>query len=103
MRPRDDEDPAELLTRVQRLNAVAQGIAAGLVLGLATAAATLFLVAKGGPVVGPHLVLLSQFYPGYRVTVVGALIGFAYSFVVGFGAGWAISSIYNRLVRRPLE
>ncbi|HEY6065940.1 MAG TPA: hypothetical protein VIY96_07265, partial [Thermoanaerobaculia bacterium] len=62
--------------------------------------ATNWLVLKGGPVVGPHLALLRQFFIGYEVTFVGSLIGFAYAFVSGFLAGYLVSRIYNRVVRR---
>lgn len=61
-------------------------------------AVTNWLVIKGGPVVGPHLTLLGQFFLGYRVTFVGSLIGFAYAFVVGFVGGFAVAWIYNRLL-----
>jgi hypothetical protein len=84
-----------VLTRVMRLNAVAQGIVLGLVLGLGIFIATLWLVIKGGPVVGPHLGLLSQFFIGYDVTLVGSLVGFAYGFFSGFIVGYFIARIYN--------
>jgi hypothetical protein len=49
-------------------------------------------------VVGPHLGLLGIFFPGYRVTFAGSLIGFVYAFVVGYGFGRTVSVVYNRLV-----
>jgi hypothetical protein len=87
-----------VLTRVMRLNAIIQGVVTGLVAGLAIFIATNWLVLKGGTVVGPHLALLGQFFLGYRVTFVGSLIGFAYSFVLGFGVGYGVARMYNWLV-----
>jgi hypothetical protein len=80
------------------LNARAWGIAIGLLLGLGLFVATNILVIKGGPDVGPHLKLLAQFLPGYRVTFFGSLIGFVYLFVIGYGIGRTIGSVYNRMV-----
>ena len=39
-----------------------------------------------------------MFFPGYRVTFVGSIIGFVYAFVLGYGFGRTVSVIYNRLV-----
>ena len=85
-------------TRLIRLNAMVQGIATGLVAGLVLFVATNWLVFKGGPVVGPNLALLGQFFIGYRVTFVGSLIGFAYAFVTGFTAGFLVARLYNLFV-----
>jgi hypothetical protein len=82
-----------------RMHEQGWGIACGLLFGLGLFAATNFLVFKGGSVVGPHLALLANFFPGYRVTVVGSVVGFIYAFVVGYGFGRTVSTIYNRLVR----
>src|SRR5688572_30408174 len=84
-----------VLTRLLRLNAVAQGITTGVVAGLGVFLATNLLVIKGGDVVGPHLSLLSQFFIGYRVTFAGSLIGFVYAFVGGFACGYLVARVYN--------
>ena len=73
------------------------GIATGLLLGLGLLIATNVLVLKGGDQVGPHLSLLSVYLPGYSVTFVGSLIGFVYLFVIGYGIGRTVVTIYNRL------
>lgn len=97
--PERDKALAEvILTRLLRLNATAQGIALGLVAGLALFIATNWLILKGGEVVGPHLALLGQFFIGYRVTFVGSLIGFVYAFACGFAGGYGIARIYNWVV-----
>ena len=86
-----------VLLKVMRLNAIIQGIVVGLMVGLAILIATLWLVLKGGPVVGPHLGLLSQFFVGYDVTFLGSLIGFGYGFAFGFSIGYVTAKIYNSL------
>jgi hypothetical protein len=100
--PPDDIEPS-LTIRILRLEAVVQGVAWGLVAGLALFLATNFLLLKGGRVVGPHLSLLRQFFVGYEVTFVGSLIGFAYAFACGFVAGYLVSLVYNRVVKRRLN
>jgi hypothetical protein len=97
-----------LVTRIVRFNATVQGIVTGLVLGLVIFIATIWLVLKGGPVVGPHLSLLGQYLVGYRVSFVGGLIGFAWGFGLGFVLGFFVTAAYNwladlrqRMARRP--
>lgn len=89
----------ELQRAIARLNARAWGIAMGLFLGFGLFFATNILVVKGGPAVGPHLSLLRVYFPGYRVTFFGSLIGFVYAFVVGYALGRLIGTVYNFLVR----
>ena len=91
-----DQD-AELQTALRRLNARAWGIALGLLFGGGLFIATNILVLKGGPNVGQHLSLLAVYFPGYRVTFLGSVIGFIYAFVVGYGLGRLVGAVYNRL------
>jgi len=97
-----------LVTRMVRFNATVQGVVTGLVLGLIVFVATIWLVIKSGPVVGPHLALLGQYFIGYRVTASGSVIGFVWGFVVGFALGFFLTTTYNwltdprhRTARRP--
>src|SRR2546428_4544247 len=83
--------------RLMRLNATVQGVVTGVVAGLGIFIATNWLIIKGGPVVGPHLALLGQFFIGYRVTFVGSLVGLAYGFVLGFVVGYGVATVYNWL------
>lgn len=83
---------------IQQLNGRAWGIAMGLLLGIGLFVATNFLVLKGGQEVGPHLALIGEYLPGYRVSFVGSLIGFVYLFVIGYGIGRIIGAVYNRMV-----
>ena len=88
-----------LLREVVRLNSVMMGIVAGMLFGLVIFVATIWLVIKGGPNVGQHLQLLSQFFPGYRVTFLGSLVGLAYGVVTGFVIGFVVGRLYNYIVR----
>ena len=87
-----------VLTRLMRMNAVINGIVFGIVLGGLIFIATIWLVLKGGDVVGPNLALLNQFFIGYSVTFVGSLVGFVYGFITGFLVGAGIALIYNFVV-----
>ena len=87
----------ELERTLARIDGRAWGIATGLVFGLGLFAATIFLVLKGGAVVGPHLQLLGMFFPGYRVSVAGSLLGFVYAFVFGYALGRLLGVVYNAI------
>lgn len=87
----------QLLRGVLRLDAKVLALTLGLLGALAIFAATNWLVLKGGPTVGPHLRLLSQYFVGYRVTFAGSLIGAAWGFAVGAAAGFVIAWVYNRV------
>jgi len=89
----------EIARAVERLNERAWGITIGLLLGGGLFIATNALVVKGGPDVGRHLSLLSVFFPGYRVTFLGSIVGFIYLFVVGYVLGRLIGATYNLLVK----
>lgn len=106
-RPEDlDADAPErkledvVLTRLLRLNATIHGVVTGLMVGLTIFIATNWLVLKGGPVLGPHLALLGQFFVGYRVTFLGSFVGFAYGFVSGFIGGFFLATVYNLIAAR---
>jgi hypothetical protein len=94
-----NREEEQLEKAVVVLNAKLLGIVFGFLLGLGLFLATNFLVLKGGENVGQHLSLLSQFFPGYRVTFLGSLVGFAYAFVAGFIIGVVLGSVYNRVAR----
>jgi hypothetical protein len=91
-----DPKEARMVQRaVLHLNAQAWGISFGLLCGLGLFIATVVLVLKGGPDVGAHLGLLSAYLPGYRVTILGAFLGFVYFFVIGYALGRLIGVVYN--------
>ncbi len=86
-----------LAALLARLDPVALGVAVGAVTGGMSFLATVVLVLKGGPVVGPNLGLLSQYFPGYHVTLVGSLVGLAYGSLTGYLAGWTFAQLRNRV------
>ena len=89
-----------VLSRIMRLNATVHGLVFGFAFGLLIFIATIWLVIKGGPVVGPTLSLLGQFFIGYQVTWLGSIIGFLYGFVSGFILGYFIATVYNFIIDR---
>ena len=86
----------ELLIRTfARVHAMALGIACSIFLGVGIFVATAILLLKGGHQVGPNLILLAQYFPGYSVTWPGTLIGAGYGFLAGFVGGWTLASLRN--------
>lgn len=96
---RKPETEEELLHRaVARLRAGILAIVFGLVSGTGLLLATLWLVVRGGHFVGLHLNLLSNYFPGYRVSWGGSIIGFFYAAALGAIVGWLIAWFYNAVV-----
>jgi len=87
-----------LLRAIRRANARILGLTFGILGGMLLFVVTLWLVVKGGPVVGPHLALLGQFFPGYRVTAGGAVLGLLYGAITGYVAGWIVGTVYNAVL-----
>jgi len=79
------------------LNSKLLGIVLGILSGTGLFLVTNFLVLKGGPNVGAHLGLLSNFFPGYRVTFLGSMVGFCYAFGVGLLSGMVLGAVYNKV------
>ncbi len=94
-----EREEDQLAKAVVRLNAKLMGIVLGTLLGMGLFLATNFLVLKGGENVGQHLELLAQFFPGYSVTFLGSLVGFAYAFAVGMVIGSVMGAVYNKVAR----
>jgi hypothetical protein len=91
------EEQQVLKKTILQANEQGWGIAAGLVFGVGLLIATNLLVLKGGERVGWHLGMLRVYFPGYSVTFLGSLVGFVYAFVIGYGIGRTVVTIYNRL------
>jgi protoporphyrinogen oxidase len=86
----------EALARIfTKLDRTAFALAVGMVTGATLFLATLFLVIKGGDGVVRILQLLRQYFPGYRVTPWGSVIGFGYAFASGFIGGWSFAFLRN--------
>ena len=88
----------KLFSGVLMLNAKVVGLTLGVIFGLGIFVATNWLVIKGGERVGPHLILLSQYFIGYKVTFLGSFIGAAYGFALGTICGALIGWTYNRII-----
>jgi hypothetical protein len=78
-----------------KLDKLAFATAVGTVAGLATLGVTLGLILKGGTDIGQTPQLLAQFFPGFSVTVGGALLGAGYGFVIVFLWGWFFAYVRN--------
>ncbi len=94
---RQPVDQRELRSAIVQLNTRILAFSIAVVFGLGLFIVTNWLVLKGGPNVGAHLILLRQYFPGYSVTFVGSLIGFLYAFAIGYVVGLLIGQLYNRL------
>lgn len=94
-----NQDEEQLDKAVVLLNARLFGIVLGILFGTGLFLVTNFLVLKGGEHVGAHLGLLANFFPGYRVTFLGSIIGFCYAFVLGFLTGGIIGAVYNKFAK----
>jgi hypothetical protein len=93
-----------------KLDRLAFGLSTGAMAGLLLFLATLFLVLKGGDVMGPNLQLLQHYFPWYSVTLSGSLLGLGYGFLSGFVGGWGFAFLrnitaflYMALIRRRAE
>ena len=96
MNARDQE--LLLVTRaIARLRAGIVAVVTGMLGGTALFLATVWLVIKGGPIVGPHLGLLRSYYPGYSVSWGGAFVGLFYGALTGAVLGWCVAWLYNLL------
>lgn len=84
---------------VARLRAVIVALVSGMVCGFGLFAATLWLVIKGGEVVGPTLGLLRVYFPGYSVTWGGSFLGFLYGALTGALLGFCVATLYNALAK----
>jgi hypothetical protein len=94
-----DPNEEQLEHAVILLNGKLLGIVLGFLFGVGLFLATNFLVIKGGPHVGAHLGLLANFFPGYRVTFFGSIIGFFYMFIVGLIVGVVLGAVYNKIAK----
>ena len=88
----------EFVREVIRLSRNVLGLTLGIMGAGGLFLVTNILVLKGGTRIGPHLQLLDQFFPGYRVSFAGSFIGAFYGFLAGYVSGWIIASVYNWVV-----
>ena len=79
------------------MDKLAVGIAAGTVCGGLLFLLTNWLVVKNGFAAEPYLSLLSQYFPGYKVTLPGSVVGLLYGISAGFVLGWVFAALRNVL------
>ena len=91
-----------------RYDAPAMGAALGLVAAVVLFLMSMVLILKGGEPVGPSLMLLSNYLPGYRMTPVGVVIGalqaggwaFVFGFLLAHSINLVVGMIEGWLLRR---
>lgn len=93
-----DNDVDGISRAVARMRTNALAVVCAVIGGIGLFAMTAWLVIKGGPTVGQHLQLLSNFFIGYSVTWTGSLVGLFYGALTGGIVGWAVGTIYNKVV-----
>lgn len=79
-----------------KLDKKALALASGILWGLIIFVSTIWVFVKGG---GQTLVLLQQFYFGYNISYLGAIVGALWGFVDGFICGWIFAWLYNKFVK----
>jgi protoporphyrinogen oxidase len=110
----DYQEEIRLETALERvfakLDRFAFGVAVGAVAAAILSLASVFLMVKGGPVVGPNLRLLAQYFPGYDASPRGAILGLLYGLLGGFAVGWTFAVTRNAaalfslaVIRRRVE
>ncbi len=91
--------PSSATLELARLHPVALGIAFGTVCAAWVFSVTLWTALAGAEAAQRALGLLSQYFPGYRVTAQGAVAGLLYAFGAGFAAGWLLAVTRNTTIR----
>ena len=88
----------EISRALARIRTGALAIVCAMIGGVGLFVMTAWLLIKDGPHVGQHLQLLSNYFMGYSVTWWGSVVGLIYGALTGGVVGWAIGTIYNKVV-----
>lgn len=88
----------EVIRAVAKIQTSVMTVVFALFGGLGLFLMTVWLLIRNGPNVGAHLRLLGNYFPGYSVTWLGSVIGLFYGVVIGGLIGWAIGTLYNKIV-----
>lgn len=91
-------DNPVLKPSILRLHGLSLGTAIGAMAALGLFASTTWLVIRGTAGESVHAALLSNYIPGYSVSVLGGLIGALQMFVVVFVACLILAAVYNKIV-----
>jgi riboflavin transporter FmnP len=92
------QDKAILAAVFAKMDPVAMAVAIGVIFSLGLFLATTILllqtVPEGYPV-GPHLIALADYLPGYAVTWGGSVFGLVYGFLIGAVIGYVVAVVWN--------
>jgi hypothetical protein len=83
---------------VVKIRTMALSVVCAMIGGVGLFVMTAWLLIQGGPDVGQHLQLLSNYFYGYTVTWWGSVVGLFYGALCGGVVGWAVGTIYNKVV-----
>lgn len=88
----------EISQALARIKTNALAIVCAMIGGVGLFVMTAWLLIKDGPDTGQHLQLLSNYFIGYAVTWWGSVVGLFYGALTGGVVGWAVGTIYNKVV-----
>lgn len=91
-------DNPVLKPSILRLHGASLGTAIGAMAALGLFCSTSWLVIRGTAHESVHAALLSNYIPGYSVSILGGLIGALQMFVVVFVAALVLAAVYNKVV-----
>jgi hypothetical protein len=89
----------EISRAIARIRTGALAIVCAMMGGVGLFVMTAWLLIKGGSQVGQHLQLLSNYFIGYSVTWWGCIVGLFYGALFGGSIGWAVGTIYNKVIK----
>jgi protoporphyrinogen oxidase len=81
-----------------KIDSKALGFSLGTIIGLFLFSLTLIVLNNGWTNIAEKLWLLGQFFPGYRVDLIGSITGLFYGFIFGFVVGWGFAVLRNTIV-----
>jgi hypothetical protein len=90
--------PRRIVLVLAYVDARALGLSLGIICGLWLSLLTIASSYLGVKAAWPGLALLSQYFPGFRVSYSGSLTGFVYASLCGFVAGYLFAWVRNYLV-----
>lgn len=93
-------DNPVLRPTILRLHGVSLGLAIGAVAGLGLFFSTAWLVVRGSAANSVHASLLSNYIPGYSVSIMGGLFGAIELFALVFVACLLLAVVYNKIVEK---
>ncbi len=78
----------------ERAFALANGIVYGVTMALLAWLGAIFHIGEGA------IKETEQYYPGFKATPLGGLLGAFYGLATGLAMGWAVAWLYNRFAER---